>query len=158
MLLLSFNVGDQMYALDSATVREVLPLLKLTPLPLAEKHVAGLLNFRGTILPVVDTCALLTGEACACALSTRIIIVTLASSSEPGHEHLLGLIAERVTETLRTDRDQFQDDGIDIDGAPFLGPVLPWQNGMLQLVNTDSLLPPAVLARLYSRAGGRDSA
>lgn len=149
MLLLTFHIGPQIYAMNSGAVREVLPLLKLKPLPMAEKHVAGLLNFRGTIVPVIDTRAMLGSGPCAHSLSTRIIVVELRSRDQQ-RGNLLGLIAEQVTETLRADAAQFQDDGIDIDGAPFLGPVLPYQGGMLQLVDTESLLPAEVLARLYS--------
>jgi purine-binding chemotaxis protein CheW len=53
-----FRLGDECYAFRAEQVVEVRPLPHLTPLPSAPAFVAGLLNMRGRIIPVLDLRAL----------------------------------------------------------------------------------------------------
>lgn len=52
--LLSFRLGDQEYCLDIMSVREIRGWSGATPLPFAPAHVKGVINLRGTVLPVID--------------------------------------------------------------------------------------------------------
>jgi chemotaxis-related protein WspB len=54
ILFLTFRIGDETYALDTADICEVLPLLRITRVPHAPSGVAGLINYRGRSVPVVD--------------------------------------------------------------------------------------------------------
>lgn len=101
MLYLLFQLGHDRYALPARDVVEVLPYLALPPIPRAAPGVAGLCNYRGRLVPVLDLCVLLCDRPARAVLSTRIIIVKAGEPSAP--ETLLGLIAERATGTLRRD-------------------------------------------------------
>src|SRR5687767_9977371 len=50
----TFQLGGEMFALPVENVQEVLLTQALTPIPLAPKHIVGLLNLRGQVMPVVD--------------------------------------------------------------------------------------------------------
>jgi chemotaxis-related protein WspB len=63
MLFLLFQLGKERYALQASRVVEVVPLLELKQLPQAPKGVAGIINYRGRPVPVVDLCALTLGPA-----------------------------------------------------------------------------------------------
>ena len=52
--LLTFNLGDQEYSLDIMCVREIRSWTKATPLPHAPSYMKGVINLRGTVLPVMD--------------------------------------------------------------------------------------------------------
>lgn len=52
--VLTFYLGAEEYALPLIQAREILGLVPITPLPNAAKHVVGLINLRGEILPVFD--------------------------------------------------------------------------------------------------------
>lgn len=52
--LCAFFVGDEEYAIDIMRVDEILPPQKATPVPGAPPFVRGVINLRGTILPVID--------------------------------------------------------------------------------------------------------
>ena len=52
MLLLQFQAGNDRYGLDASRVIEVVPLVVFRPLPHADPCVAGLFNYRGTMLEV----------------------------------------------------------------------------------------------------------
>lgn len=49
-----FEVAGQRYGLDAADVREVLRAVTPTPLPRAPSVIEGIINLRGTIVPVLD--------------------------------------------------------------------------------------------------------
>ena len=98
--VLTFCIGPTRFVIDARRVSQVVPRVPLRALPLAEPYVAGLLDFRGTVLAVVDLATRLFGTACASSLSTRIIIVRIQHSDR---EIPLGLIAEQVTELCQAD-------------------------------------------------------
>ena len=56
-LALIFPLGEEWYAFPGEQVREVRPLAGLTPLPGTPAFVAGLINLRGRIVPVIDLAA-----------------------------------------------------------------------------------------------------
>src|ERR1035437_3945760 len=88
MLFLLFQLGKERYALQASRVVEVVPLLELKQLPQAPKGVAGIINYRGRPVPVVDLCALTLGQPAAERFSTRIFIVNYPD--DRGTNHLLG--------------------------------------------------------------------
>ena len=52
--LLTFRLGDQEYSLDIMCVREIRGWTKATPMPCAPNFMRGVINLRGTVLPVMD--------------------------------------------------------------------------------------------------------
>ena len=149
MLALLFKVGANRYGLDSAKIVEVVPKVELRQVPLAPAYIAGLCNYRERAVPVVDLCQLLQDQPCQEQLSTRIILVDYADGA--GRQHILGLMAEGVTETEQLAADDFKASGIEVDEAPFLGGVALREGaGTVQLVAVEGLLPEAVQARLFN--------
>ena len=148
MLLLSFNIGKERYALKAEVVAEIAPLVELAAIPLADKYIAGIFNFRGHPVPVIDLCQLYKERKCKTQMSTRIIIVNYRGQNEQAN--LLGLIAERVTESLDSDDLEFKNSGVRLANAPFLGPVANDENGMIQMIDTEQILPDKVAECLYS--------
>jgi chemotaxis-related protein WspB len=133
MLFLTFQIGDEGYALSADHIVEILPLLDMKKIRGAAHEVAGLIRYRGRFVPVVDLAALETGQPATARMGTRIILVDLAVGA--GRE-LIGLIAESVTETIRCEPEDF---------APFAtGP-----RGLLQRLDLDGLLPPTLVADLF---------
>ncbi len=101
MLLLNFHLGDGRYAISGHDVIRVLPLVRLQKIHNAPPLVAGLLNYGGTLVPVIDLCQLLLNRPCEAMVSTRIIMVEYRL---PNNEtRPLGLIAEDVTEATYRD-------------------------------------------------------
>lgn len=52
--VVEFALASERYAIEAAYVREALPFEDLTPLPCVPPFLRGLVNVRGTILPVLD--------------------------------------------------------------------------------------------------------
>jgi len=148
MLFLLFQLGKDRYALEASRVVEVVPLVGFRRLPQAPKAVAGMFNYRGRAVPAVDLCELTLGQPASERLSTRIIIINYPDGE--GRDHLLGLIAEHATATLRTEPGNFGDTGLQIAKAPYLGPVLMDSSGPIQWVQEQRLLSAPVRDLLFS--------
>ena len=63
--------------------------------------------------------------------------------------HLLGLLAERTTETIRREESDFADAGVAVDGAPYLGLVTRDARGLIQRVEVNRLLSDSVRDVLF---------
>jgi chemotaxis-related protein WspB len=147
MLFVLFQLGSDRYALEAALVVEVLPLVALKELPQAPVGVAGLVNYRGAAVPVIDLTALALGPPAVARVSTRLLIVRYAPAQ--GGEHLLGLVAERATETLRRAPEDFQPTNVDSAALRWLGPVVRDRSGLIQRVDPAAMLTDELRAALF---------
>jgi chemotaxis-related protein WspB len=147
MLMLVFHLGDSQYTIPVNEVVEVAPHVELGPIARAPEYIAGLFNYRGQNVPVIDLCRLLQEQACRDSFTTRIILVHFPLGD--GECRVLGLLAERVTETVSIDPANFTDTGILIDDAPYLGQAAQTEQGLIQQVSINDLLPAPVQAQLY---------
>lgn len=98
MLFLRFQIGDDRYAMDIASIVEVLPLLDIRPLAHSSRGVSGVFNYRGTPVPVIDLSQVTHGRPADRRMSTRIVL--LRYSDADGQSRLLGLVAEKVQTAL----------------------------------------------------------
>lgn len=147
MLLLVFHAGSGRFGLEASRIVEVIsvPLLRLAPR--GEAWLAGLFNYRDTVVPVIDLSVLLSGRPSRMLLSTRIVVVQWPAPD--GALHPLGLLAERATETTTCDPAEFQPAGVQTPEAPYAGEILIGPEGMIQKVEVEKLLPPEVQDQLF---------
>jgi len=148
MLLLTFNLGGERYALESSRVVEVIPMVPLRKLPHAPDCVAGLFNYRGAVVPVLELRQLVQGGPCQPCLSTRIILVSWVSP-KGRKSHTLGLMAERVTETVQKTSLDLSPPGITVEKAPYLGEIILGEGGMIQCLRLEHLLPDGLREALF---------
>ncbi|MES2709398.1 MAG: chemotaxis protein CheW [Verrucomicrobiota bacterium] len=146
MLLLIFQLGEHRFALDTGQVVRVLPLVDHRPLPQAPPGVAGVFDYHGAPVPLIDLSAVALGVPSRARMSTRIILVNYRDGEKT---HLLGLLAEKTTKTLRRAEADFVDPGIAPPEAPYLGPMTRDAGGMIQRVEVGALLPESVRAVLF---------
>jgi len=146
MLALIFTVGTQRFALDSRQIRIVLPRPELTAMPQAPPTIAGLFNYRGTVVPVVHLSRLLGDRDSPALYSTRLVLVRYPT---PRGERLLGLLADGVIETRRVPDEDLSGAAVRLEQAPYLERVLPESEGVVQFVTVDQLLPPELRDSLY---------
>ena len=92
--LVTFKVGGEEFGLDVFQVHEILRYQPPTSMPRAPKFVEGVLDVRGTLVPVVDLRRRFEAAAGQADDDTRIVVVDHAGER-------LGLIVDSVTEVLR---------------------------------------------------------
>ncbi len=147
MLFLLFQLGEDRYALSAGDVVVVLPLLRIKQIPQSPPGVLGVCNYHGSPVPVIDLSVLALGTPARARFSTRLVLVRYPDAA--GASRLLGLIAEKATETLRRNPTDFVPAGVANDHAPYLGPVAADARGLVQWIHVERLLPAAVRDVLF---------
>ncbi len=147
MLMLLFHLGNSRYAIPVAEVVEVAPWVELEPVARAPDYVAGLFNYRGLLAPVIDLCQMTQQRHCAHFFTTRIVIVNFPLSA--GGTRTLGLLAERVTETVELESGDFSPTGLCLAQTPWLDDAATTANGVVQKIRLAQLLPEALQSQLF---------
>lgn len=150
MLFIIFQLGDNRYAFDASQIEEILPLVDIKPISQAPDGVAGVFNYRGAPVPVIDLSELTLGRPAQRRLSTRILVVHYVTDN--GDKRLLGLIAEKALETVRRDTNEFVSTGVSSDRIVYLEPVATDAHGLLQWIDVKKLLPTSVRDVLFQEA------
>ena len=110
MLCVVFSVESERYALDVAAVTKILPLASLTALPAAAPEIAGVLNYQGSVIPVIDVHYVVSGRQCPSLLGTRIVLVR--HPTPDGDTPLLGLRVPRLEIHTTDQADAFLPDDL----------------------------------------------
>jgi purine-binding chemotaxis protein CheW len=142
---LSFELGDEVFALDISKVREVLDYKKVTKVPKTPEFMIGVINLRGGAVPLVDMRLKLGMEQIQQTINTCVIIVEAALDGEPV---VIGALADSV-------REVFDMDAEDIEPAPAIGTHLKTeflkgmdkrQSGIVLLLDIDRVFSPGEIA------------
>lgn len=99
--LLTFQIADQEYSLDIMSVREIRGWTRATPLPHAPSYMKGVINLRGTVLPVMDLSqrlGLKTREQ-----TERNVIIVVSNQ-----DVMTGLLVDAVSDIIALTQDDLQ--------------------------------------------------
>ena len=148
MMILLFSVSGGKYGINVRDVTEVLPSVALKHFHNVPEYVAGLLNSHGQAVPVIDLTLLMTAQASRNRISSRIVLIDYHHEDET--RHLLGLLIEKITETLRIPDNAFTHSGVITNESPFLGDIAIHNEAMIQVINIRKILPESVKSLLFS--------
>lgn len=136
MLALLLKTGDRIFAIPARSVLEVVPRVALRPAPESPPWLAGLLAYRGSILPAVDLCIRVEGRPTAGLLSSRIVVVKRASG-DPRHAY--GILSENVTEVRQlADAEVVR---VEAEIAEYVAGTIMSDGQIIHLLDLDSVLP-----------------
>jgi len=105
VLYLTFRLDDKAFATKIEQVREVFEFSRVTRVPCAPDYMRGLINLRGSVVPVVDLRLLFGMQE---AQPTIDICIIIAEVQIGGHLTLLGALADSVQQVIELDRDQLE--------------------------------------------------
>lgn len=97
---LTFTLGGELYALGILSSKEIIDYGNLTEVPMMPVFVRGVINLRGSVVPVVDLLARFGKGSTPVAKRTGIVIVETASETEDGVSQDLGIIVDAVNEVV----------------------------------------------------------
>jgi len=97
---LTFKLGDEVFALDITKVREVLDVTTITRVPRTPAFMRGVINLRGSVVPVVDLRLKFGMEKTDQTVNTCIIITEVTVDNETT---ILGALADSVQEVMDLD-------------------------------------------------------
>jgi purine-binding chemotaxis protein CheW len=136
-----FKLAGEEYGIDIHSVREIIRLTEITPVPKAPLSVSGVINLRGKIIPVIDGHERFGLEKTPATASSRIIVLEIASE-------VVGLKVDAATEVLHLASSQ-------IEKAPNLAltesikeaieAVAKHNDRLIILLNPSKILPPMEL-------------
>ncbi len=92
--LISFNLGNEEYAVDIMNVNEINRIPEIAPVPNSPSHLEGVINLRGRIIPVINLRKKLGMSEKDNDERSRIIIMDLQGIT-------MGLLVDSVSEVLR---------------------------------------------------------
>lgn len=137
MLHIQFYLEEFRYVLSTKNVVEVVPYIKLNPIPHTENYIAGVFNYRGTATPVIDICSLFYKRPSSMSLSSRIIMVEV--KGEKGVLRHIGVLVEKATETIKLDQTSFTNSGVANPNMPLLGPVMTDSEGLITSITPQEI-------------------
>lgn len=97
---LTFRLAEEVFAFDIAKVREVLDFATVTKVPNMPGFMRGVINLRGTVVPVVDLRLKFGMPETEKTVDTCIIITEVMADDEPT---VLGALADSVQEVMELD-------------------------------------------------------
>jgi purine-binding chemotaxis protein CheW len=100
---ITFRLGDELFAVNVAQVREVLDLTPITKVPTAPAFMRGVVNVRGSAIPVVDLRQRFGMPPASETVNTRILVLELEIE---GERAVLGGIADSVHEVIELEPGQ----------------------------------------------------
>ena len=103
---ITFKLGDELFAIDVARVREVLDLSEITRVPTAPPYMRGVVNVRGSAVPVVDLRLKFGLSPTPDTVDTRIVVIELELD---GELTVVGGLADSVREVLELDRSEIRE-------------------------------------------------
>jgi len=108
---LTFTLGEEVFAVDVARVREILEMPTITKVPQVPDFMRGVINLRGCVVPVIDLRLKFGMEGTAQTVNTCIIVVEVEMD---GESIVLGALADSVQEVIEMEPSQ-------IEAAPHIG-------------------------------------
>ena len=134
MLFLKFTLDNEEYAFDTSNVVEITPLVDLKPVPNSEDFIVGIMNYRGSPIPIIDLSRIILGREFSHNMSTRIIISNTANGK------MIGLIIEHIEGMVKKSAVDFVNPNTESNTTSYLGNIAIDHETMIQTINIEELL------------------
>lgn len=132
---LTFRLGEEEYGVEILKVQEIKGYSAITPIPNTPAYLKGVMNLRGTIVPVVDLRAKFTMAEAEYNQFTVIIVLTVGTK-------VMGLVVDAVSDVLNIPRADIQatpDFGAQVD-ARFISGMARAGDKLVVLLDIDKVL------------------
>ena len=132
---LTFNLGDELYGVDILRVQEIKGYTAVTKIPNTPSHIKGVLNLRGTIVPIIELRTKFGMPTIDYTAFTVIIVVVV-------RDKVMGLVVDSVSDVLNIDKKEIQPSpqfGAKVD-VSFLNGIGKSGDKLVALLDMDRLL------------------
>ncbi|MGP9833486.1 chemotaxis protein CheW [Marinobacter sp. NSM] len=102
---LTFSVDEELFAIEIMKVKEILEYSALTSVPLMPPFIRGVINLRGSVVPVVDLKVRFGGDKNIPTKRTCFVIVEVPTDN--GHQEI-GIVVDTVSEVLSISSDNIE--------------------------------------------------
>jgi len=147
--LISFTLADEEFSFPINVVKEIVRLPKITPVPGTPESVKGIINLRGSILPLIDLRKRFKLDDVQYSENTRVVVIRRQEIST-------GMIVDKVNEVLHVEKEQIESPPADLESSRTSGlcGLARINDGrrVVMILSEDKLLP-SVDARSQNIAG-----
>jgi purine-binding chemotaxis protein CheW len=135
-----FRLGDADYAIAITKIREIILMKPITRLPQVPDAIEGLINLRGTVIPIINLRKRFGLPDRPFDDETRTIVVTI-------NDKTVGCIVDEVTQVMRITAEQFQPVPISMAAVAkqFIAGLARLEDRLLILLDIDRLFGPVEL-------------
>ena len=150
--LVAFGVADGDYAVDIMRIKEIINPVAVTPMPKAPPFIEGVIELRGTILPIIDVRKRFDLAPVPPTRATKFLIVSV----DVGEQRIIvGLVVDRVSEPLRVARTDIKPaPRLSVSERAFFTGVVAHHGKMLMVLDVDAILSSAEKAALSGLSAG----
>ena len=132
---LTFTLQDEEFGIEILRVQEIKGLSRITPIPNMPPYIRGVMNLRGTVVPIIDLRAKFAMVEAEYNRFTVIIVVTVG-------EKVMGLVVDAVSDVLNVADDNIEsapEMGNDADTS-FMTGIAKSGERLITLLNMDELV------------------
>ncbi|HEY4198994.1 MAG TPA: chemotaxis protein CheW [Devosiaceae bacterium] len=139
MQLIAFSIGEQTYGVEITTVREIRAWNGATPLPNTRSFVRGVINLRGTIVPIFDLRARF-GDGQTSPTKNHVVVVMSVG------DKWVGILVDAVSDILTVSKDEIHavPEGNSIDTELLTG-IVTHESRMVGLIDLHAVVSGAKL-------------
>ncbi|SDD45605.1 chemotaxis protein CheW [Sporomusa acidovorans] len=133
--LVVFKLGREEYGISILQVQEIKRITEITRVPHSPDYIKGVMNLRGSVLPVIDLKKRLNLPPQDYTDDTRIIIIKV-------EEITVGMIVDAVSEVTTINQNSIEPPQAVVGGiaADYLSGVGKMENRLLILLNADAII------------------
>ncbi len=102
---LTFNLGEEQFAVNVSRVREVVEFASITRIPRTPDYMRGVINLRGSVVPVIDMRLKFDMSKTEKTIDTCVVVMELSAENET---LVLGALADSVQEVVEFSPDQIE--------------------------------------------------
>jgi len=144
---LTFKLGEEIFAVEVARVREILDVTTITKVPQTPEYMRGVINLRGGVVPVIDLRLRFGMSGTENTVNTCIIVVEV---NVGGERVVLGTLADSVQEVFDLEAGQIEPPpriGARLN-TEFLKGMGKHQDGFVIILDIDNLFTSSDLQQL----------
>lgn len=148
MKAVTLRLEDEVFAIAAESVREILDLVPITRVPNAPPFVGGLINVRGSVVPLADFRVMFGMARRPPDQDTRIVVIEIELDGEPA---VAGILADKVHDVTDIAVDSVED-------VPRVG--LRWPAEFIRGIGKrdDAFIIIPDVGRIFETLGGRGAA
>lgn len=153
---LTFKLAEDVYAINVVNIKEVLGVPRITKVPRMPDCMKGIINLRGSVVPVLDLCKKFGLGETTMTVDTGIIVTEITNMHEDGSNEVLtiGIFSDMVQKVITIEAQDIEPPpkiGIAIDTA-FIDGMGHVNDNFIVILNINKILTGSELKEIQENA------
>ena len=150
---LSFNIGNELFAINVLKVLEVLQKQIITPIPNAPDYILGIINFRGDVVPVFNTRQKFNLKSLDDGETFAVVVLEMLKNNEP---YRIGATVDKVKDVITINDDEIKpvppmNSSFNIE---FISGIVRLQQEFILIIDVDKVFSKSEIQSIAQAAEG----